>query len=116
MVDAELEPAFLRLAVQRSADLERNVSAANRAFDELHRLKNRIRLLPDRGEAMLKRIAAHPNTDVQIIACAALLAVDEQFALSALERIADTAPGLASLTASMTIREWRAGNLAEYWA
>jgi hypothetical protein len=46
MVDAELEPAFLRLAVQRSADLERNVSAANTAFDELHRLKNRMRLCP----------------------------------------------------------------------
>ena len=57
---------------------------------------------------MLKRIASHFDADVQIIAGASLLAIDEQSALSTLERIANTAPGLASLTASMTIHEWRA--------
>jgi len=53
-----------------------------------------MRHLPDGGEAILKRIAARPNLDVQIMACAALFAVDEPFALSALARIAETAAGL----------------------
>ncbi len=116
MQEADLEEVFLRLAIQRSQDLERNVSAANKAYGELHRLKNRMRLLPDKGEAMLKRISAYPNVEVQIVACAALLAVDEPFAVAALESIEQTSSGLASITASMTIREWQAGNLAEYWA
>jgi Domain of unknown function (DUF2019) len=112
----DLEEAFLRLALQQSADLGSNVKAANRAYDKLHRLKDRLRLLPDRGEAILKRSASHPNSDVAIIACAALLAVDEAFAIERLESIAETASGFASSTASLTIREWQAGNLSVYWA
>ena len=116
MKQTDLEQRFLCLALQRSADLEANVKAANKAYDELHRLKNRMRLLPDRGEAILKRVAAHSNPDVGIVACAALLAVDEGFAIGRLESIAQTAPGFASSDASLTIREWQAGNLSKYWA
>jgi hypothetical protein len=79
-------------------------------------MKDRMRLLPDRGEAILKCVAVHPNPDVAIIACAALLAVDETFAIERLKSLAQTAPGFASSDASLLIREWQAGNLSEYWA
>src|SRR5205085_622686 len=115
MAQADLEGRFLEIALRRSSDLKGNVTRANRAYAELHDLKNQMRLLPDRGEAMLKRLAAHANIDVRMIACAALLAVDEPFALDALQQIARSEPGFASLTAEMTIREWRAGRLKDHW-
>jgi hypothetical protein len=115
MKQCELEGAYLETALRRSRDLKRgNVVAANQAFDELRNLKNQMRLLPDRGEAMLKRIASHSDVDVRIGASANLLAIDEAFALGVLQTIEKSDRGLASITAKYTIREWRAGKLADY--
>lgn len=110
----ELEELFLTTAVKRSRLLKSDVKAANREYDKLYRLKERLRSLPDRGGSILKRVAQHPDLDVQISALAMLLAVDEAYAMSGLKEIAASERGLPSLTAAMTIQEWNAGNIKEY--
>jgi hypothetical protein len=71
-------------------------------------------LLPDRGEAILKRFAKHFDVYLRISACADLLAVDESFALDELHKIEESERGRASVEAKYTIKEWRAGKLTEY--
>jgi predicted PP-loop superfamily ATPase len=76
-----------------------------------------MRQLPDRREAALKRVlAATEDLDVQILAAAALLAIDEHYALNCLERIHKSNAGIPSFTAEMVLREWRSGAIREYWS
>ena len=110
----EIEQLFLTTAMNRSRLLKTDVKAANREYDKLHRLKKELRSLPDRGGAILKRVAQHPNLDVQISALAMLLAVDEIYAIDALREIAASERGLPSFTAAMTIQEWNAGSIKDY--
>lgn len=113
-----LEQEFLQTAQKRSELLRQNDSkAANKQYDKIHKLKGKLRLLPDRGAASLKRILSiTTDPEVKILAAAALLAVDESFARSELERIRDNETGLPSFTADMTLKEWAAGSIREYWA
>ena len=60
---------------------------------------------------MLRRIAEDADPEVRLTAAAFLLAIDEPFALGVLGRIQDSALGLSSFTAEMTICEWKKGNL-----
>jgi hypothetical protein len=111
-----LEREFLDAATKRSHLLQSGEPRkANRQYDRIHRLKDKMRELPDRGEAALKRISKTDDPAVQMAAAAALLAVDEQFATELLERIAVSHRGLDSFTAEMTLKEWRRGVLREYW-
>lgn len=113
--DERIEREFLQVAIRRSQFLRAGEpKRANREYDKLYKMKERLRQLPDRGEAALKRIAATDDAEVQIMAAALLLAVDEDFAVELLERIRDTDPSLASLTAKMTLQEWRKGAIREY--
>jgi len=114
MQSDEIGQLFLTTAVNRSRLLNNNVKAANREYDKLHRLKKELRSLPDRGGAILKRVAQHPDLDVQISALAMLLAVDEIYAIDALRVIAASERGLPSFTAAMTIQEWNDGNIRDY--
>jgi hypothetical protein len=116
LTEAEIERAFLGAAVKRSEFLRlRQTKKANREYDKLHKLlKHRIRALPDRGEALLKRVAAHPSFDVQINAAAGLLAIDEAYAIRLLEEVCRRASGLTSFTAELTLRQWRAGSIRAY--
>ena len=111
-----METDFLETALRRSDLLRLNDSKkANRQYEKLHELKNRLRTLPDKGEAALKRIAMHPDLDVKILAAASLLAVDELYAIALLEQVAAINSGLQSFTAEMTLREWRSGSIRDYW-
>ncbi len=113
--EATLGQRYLETALKQSQFLRKNDPArANREFKKLHAIKNELRRLPDRGEAILKRIILEDDVEVRIHAAAALLAVDEPFALKVLDEIASTEPGLPSLTAKMTALEWRAGRLRDY--
>ena len=113
----QLETAFLETALRRVDLLRMNEpKKANREYDKLHEIKNRLRMTPDKGEAALKRIALNVNLEVKILAAASLLAVDEQFAIVLLEKIASSQAGLSSFTAEMTIREWRSGTIRAYWS
>jgi hypothetical protein len=51
------ERDFLDAAARRAGFLAKNDSRrANKEYDRIHALKDKLRLLPDRGEAALKRI------------------------------------------------------------
>ncbi len=114
--ESTLQASFLDAALKRSQFLSDNdAAAANLEYDRLHEIKNELRNLPDRGEAILKRIAQHSDLHVRTLAAASLLAVDENFALRELDRIAALGEGLRSSTAELTAAEWRAGNLREHW-
>jgi hypothetical protein len=115
--EEDLEREFLLSAANRSEFVRLNDSKrANREYDKLHKLKERMRQLPDRGKAALRRIAkASKDPEVQIAAAAALLAVDERFAIDILQQVQNGNSGLPSFTAEMTLREWRAGSMREYW-
>jgi hypothetical protein len=112
-----LEKAFLSTALEMSELLRlQQATKANRRYDRLHKIKAQMRQLPDRGEAALKRIAATTSDlEVKVLAAASLLAVDEPFACALLEAIRDKDAGLTSFTAKMTLQEWRAGSIREYW-
>jgi site-specific recombinase len=113
--EERIEREFLQVATRRSQFLRAGEpKKANRQYDKLYKMKARLRQLPDRGEAALKRIAATNDTEIQIMAAGLLLAVDEDFAIELLERIRDDDPGLASFTAKMTLQEWRKGAIREY--
>lgn len=113
--EESIEREYLETALRRSHLLTINdTKAANKEFDKLHHLLNKyVRLLPDRGEKVLKSIAQNSNLDVRIEAAAALLAVDESYAIELLEAIASD-PGLHGFTASMTLMEWKKGSLRNY--
>jgi len=109
------EQEFLEAAMKRAEYIRQNeAERANQEYDRLHRLKDRLRGFPDRGEAALKRISVNDGPEVQIVAAAALLAIDEAYGVQLLQRTA-TGQGLSSFTAEMTLREWSRGNLREYW-
>lgn len=74
-----LEQELVRLATLRSDALARNdARTANRYYDKLYKLKGKIRQLPDRGEAILKRVlGSSTDAEVRVMAAAYLLAVDE---------------------------------------
>src|SRR5687767_13966234 len=103
-----VEREFLQTALKRSELLRLNdAKKANKEYDKAHMAKGKLRQLPDRGEAALKRIVAGTeDLDVQILAAAALLALDEGFATDLLERIQNSGAGIPSFTAEMTLREW----------
>lgn len=114
--EIQLEVEFLETALRRSALLRKNEpKKANKEYDKLHKLKKAFRSLPDRGETALKRIASNSDVEVKTLAAASLLAVDESYAIALLEEIAASDVGLQSLTAEMTLREWRKGSIREYW-
>jgi hypothetical protein len=115
--EESVEREFLQAAVKRSQLLQAgDPKKANKEYDELYRLKGQLRQFHDRGEAALKRISTTEDPDVQIVAAAALLALDEPFATVLLERIRDTTPGIPSLTAEMTLKEWKNGSIRNYWS
>ncbi len=117
MDEQRIEAELLRLGSQwagllQSSDAER----ANRIYERLYELVQEMRALPDRGEAALKRVTLLADDEqVRIFAAAAILSLDEGYAIRILQDIAIHARGLTSLTAEMTIREWRAGALRSYW-
>jgi hypothetical protein len=111
-----IERDFLLAAVQRSQLLRAGEpKKANQEYDRIYRLKEKMRLFPDRGEAALRRISTTDDPDVQIMAAAALLALNEPFGTALLERIRDSNRGIPSLTAEMTLKEWKTGSIREYW-
>ena len=118
MIDEDsIERDFLATALRRSEFLRRGKSAAraNWEYDRLYQLfKEGLRLLPHKGEAALKRIAASDDTNVRSVAATALLAIDEPFAIRLLQEIVDR-KAAGSFTAEMTLREWKRGRLREYW-
>jgi hypothetical protein len=61
-----------------------------------------VKRLPDRGEALLKRVTGPADVEVRMNAVAGLLALVDQ--------------GLNGFDAEMTIKEWKKGSLRDYWS
>jgi hypothetical protein len=78
-------------------------------------LKNDLRSLRDRGEAALKRILLNSDPHVKLMAAVALLAVDEGHAVAVLRDLAEHGGGFSASDAALTLQEWEAGHLREYW-
>jgi hypothetical protein len=117
VLESQLEREFVEVALKWSELLSRGEpKKANREYDRLHELKNKMRTLPDRGEAALKRITAHDDLELRMLAAAALLAVDEPYATRVLEEIAMRSVGTRSFEADMTLKQWRKGAIKEYWS
>jgi hypothetical protein len=115
--EESIEREFLHAALKRSQLLRTGEpKKANKEYDEIYSLKGKMRQFPDRGEAALKRISTTDDPDVQIMAAAALLALNEPFATELLERIRDSNRGIPSLTAEMTLQEWNNGSIRDYWS
>jgi len=116
MKEDQLERDFLRASLSRSRLLRaRETEKANREYDRIHKLKNELRCLPDKGLAALRRISANDDIGTKILAAAALLAIDEKYALSVLEVIIK-ADAFGAFEAEMVAKEWRAGRMTAYWA
>lgn len=116
-LESQLEHDFIQSAVRRSDLLRRgDAEKANDEYDKLHKLKNKMRSLPDRGEAALKRISTSDDPEIKILAAVALLAIDEVYAVDLLNSIVERRLGTKSFEARMTLQEWRNGSLKDYWA
>ena len=64
--------------------------------------------------SQLATFYTHPNINVRLAAAAYLLPVDEKQSLKVLKEIAQ-AKVFESLDAQMTIREWKNGNLKNFY-
>lgn len=115
LTEGNIEQEFLTVAMKWSR-IQDDPERANKEYKNLYAMKGKMRQLPDRGEAALKRISKTNDFNVQIVAAAALLALDEPFATEILERIRDTNVGIPSFEAEMMLQEWRKGSIREYWS
>jgi hypothetical protein len=115
VTEAELEREFVSASLRRHAYYaDGKIKKANSEVDYIRELQP-IRALPDRGEAMLKRITQHDDVGTKVAAAAYLLPVDERYAIAVLSGIAKGGFRMHSVTAHYAIREWRAGKLREYY-
>jgi hypothetical protein len=82
----------------------------------MHRIKDRMRALPDRGADVLRRVlSSNQDPNVRLMVAAALLAVDEVKALAELDDLGSRDLGLVSASARLTADEWKRGALRDYW-
>lgn len=91
---------------------EGNSKLANRCYDKIRSLASFLR-----KESKLSQLAAfytHPNLNVRLTAAAYMLPVDEKQSLKVLKEIAQKKV-FGSLDAQMTIREWKNGNLKNFY-
>lgn len=94
-------------------DAETVAKKANKIFDQLHAIA--LQLRPDaEGRQRLEGLLDHPNRGVRLKAAGDCLAWGSPAAVSALEEL--VAPrGRHSLSAEMTLQEFRAGRMRFDW-
>ena len=114
--EQSLQLDLLRLGARRSEALRvGDVRHANMLYEAMYDITQQLRRLRDRGEAILKNVIKVADAESKTFAAAALLAVDEAYAIKILNEIASHESGFVSLTAKTTIEEWKAGSIREYW-
>jgi hypothetical protein len=94
-------------------DSETNAGKANKIFDRIHSIALQLRPLEE-GKRGLEKLLVHPSRGVRLKAAADCLAWNSKAALTALEDLL-TPRGSHSLTAEMTLREYRAGRMRFDW-
>lgn len=110
---AELLAAYLETALRWDGLLDSNAKAANRAFDEYHRLYTLLRGTAE-GRQGITELMAHSNVGVRLLAATDSLFWSPEEAVSALESI-EAGPGLHAVSAKYTLRSFRAGTLNLDW-
>ena len=98
---------------ERWSSLQSNARAANKVFDENHRLYKLLRVEPDGREGIAK-LMSHPDVGVRLLAAAHTLGWEPADACAVLEAIQE-GPGLHAVTAKYTLRSYRAGTLNQDW-
>jgi HEAT repeat protein len=103
--------SYLDLAV--AWDGERQAKAANRIFDRLHAIALQLRPL-ETGRRGLEELLDHENRGVRLKAAGDCLAWGSEAAISTLEDLVSPR-GTHSLSAQMTLQEYRAGRMRFDW-
>ena len=94
-------------------DSETNAGKANRIFEQIHSISLELRPTKE-GRQGLERLLSHPLRGVRLKAAADCLAWNSEAAVTALENLL-TPRGTHSLSAEMTLREYRAGRMRFDW-
>lgn len=104
---------FEKYSISRGKALEvGNGKVANYNYD---RIENVVKFLREEKElSKLSIFYNHPNAFVKLDAAAYLLPVFEKESLKAIKEIMKV-EGIVSLDAEMTIKEWKNGNLRNFY-
>jgi hypothetical protein len=104
--------AYLASAV-RWGELQEDASAANKAFDETHRLYKLLRASPE-GQQGIASLMNHERTGVRLLAATHSLAWAPKLATKTLEKI-ESGAGLHAVSTKYTLRSFRSGKLNLDW-
>jgi hypothetical protein len=94
-------------------DAETVARKANKIFDQLHAIALQLRPVNE-GRKALEGLLVHSNRGVRLKAAGDCLAWDSAAAAKALEELVEPR-GRHSLSAEMTLQEFRAGNMRFDW-
>lgn len=94
-------------------DAQSNAKRANKLFVEIHRIAVILRQ-SDEGRAGIETLLRHSNRGVRVKSAGDALEWDSTEAVRALDNLASSS-GSHSFTASVTLREYRAGRLRFDW-
>lgn len=108
---AELLARYEVLAI--AWDGEHTARLANRIFDQLHSIAVKLRA-EDEGRRGLELLLTHENRGVRLKAASDCLAWGSAGAVAALEGLVSPR-GAHSLTAEMTLQEYKAGRMRFDW-
>ena len=94
-------------------DSETKAGKANKIFDRIHSIALQLRPVEE-GRQGLEKLLGHPIRGVRLNAAADCLAWNSKAAVTALENLL-TPRGTHSLSAEITLREYRAGRMRFDW-
>ena len=104
---------FEKYSISRGKALEAgNSKVANYNYDRIGDVVNFLR--EEKDLSKLSVFYNHPNAFVKLSAAAYLLPVFEKESLKAMKEITKV-KGIVSLNAEMTIKEWKNGNLRNFY-
>ncbi|MCK5750737.1 hypothetical protein [Oricola sp.] len=92
--------------------IEGNAPLVNRAYRSLVSALRELRSKPDKGVLFLKGLLSDNDPSVVVWAATYLLPFDEEEAIFALEKIADTGIPRLAFSAKVTLQEWKARRLS----
>lgn len=111
-MDDALKEQFRRAAIVHGEGTETgDYEKSNKAYDRTVALVKEMRLLSDRGRALLTSLLSDSDAAVRSSAACYLLPLDERMAIPVLEEVARSTLPLVGFSAEMVLREWRAGRL-----
>ena len=104
---------IVKYAIKRGEALEEGKSQiANRCYDKIRRIVDSLK--EENQLSLLAKLYDHSNSWVCLTASVYLLPLYEKESLSNLRRIAKM-DGLCAFEAEMTIKEWKNGNLKNFY-